>query len=277
MTGDYSPAALCRILRVTEAELRTCLRAASLPISTAKKSLHDYSFQQLVVLRTTKGLSEAGVSIRRIRKVLASLQRQLGDARSMASVKVYASGRGVIVWDGANRWQPDSGQYVLNFEARPPASATLLTPRSRTRISRTESALLWCSRGEELQDHAPDAACKAYEEALRLDPSLAEAHVNAGRLYHEAGRLEDAEASYRSAITHSPDLAVAYFNLGVVLEDQGQDTQAITAYQQALQLDAVFHMAHCQLAELYERHGRPKDALRHYAAARRCRAKPGRE
>lgn len=275
MTGAYSSSDLRRILHVTDAELRTCLRAASLPISTAKKQLPSYSFRQLVVLRTTKGLSDAGVPVRRIRKVLASLQRQLGDARSMASVKVYASGRGVIVWDGTNRWQPDSGQYVLNFEARPPASATPLTPRSRTRISRTESALLWCSRGEELQDHAPDAACKAYEEAVRLDPSLAEAHVNVGRLYHEAGRLGDAESSYRSAITHSPDLAVAHFNLGVVLEDQGQDTRAITAYQQALQLDALFHMAHCHLAELYERLGRAKDALRHYAAARRCRAQPG--
>ncbi|MGZ8382400.1 MAG: tetratricopeptide repeat protein [Nitrospira sp.] len=274
MTGAYTPSDLRRILHVTDAELRTCLRAASLPISTSKKRLQAYTFQQLVVLRTTKGLSDAGVSVRRIRKVLASLQRQLGDARSMASVKVYASGRGVIVWDGTNRWQPDSGQYVLNFEARPPATATRLAPRSRDRISQTESAVVWCARGEELQDHAPDAACRAYEEALRLDPSLAEAHVNVGRLYHEAGRLADAEASYRSAVSHRPSLAVAHFNLGVVLEDQGQDTPAITAYQQALQLDAGFHMAHCHLAELYERHGRAKDALRHYAAARRCRGKP---
>ncbi|MGZ9188496.1 MAG: tetratricopeptide repeat protein [Nitrospira sp.] len=274
MTGAYTPSDLRRILHVTDAELRTCLRAASLPISTSKKRLQAYTFQQLVVLRTTKGLSDAGVSVRRIRKVLASLQRQLGDARSMASVKVYASGRGVIVWDGTNRWQPDSGQYVLNFEARPPATATRLTLRSRDRISRTESAVVWCTRGEELQDHAPDAACRAYEEALRLDPSLAEAHVNVGRLYHEAGRLADAEARYRSAVSHRPSLAVAHFNLGVVLEDQGQDTPAITAYQQALQLDAGFHMAHCHLAELYERHGRAKDALRHYAAARRFRGKP---
>ncbi len=91
MTGAYSSSGLHRILHVTDAELRTCLRAASLPISTAKKQLLSYSFQQLLVLRTTKGFSDAGVSVRRIRKVLASLQRQLGDARSMASVKVYAS------------------------------------------------------------------------------------------------------------------------------------------------------------------------------------------
>jgi Tfp pilus assembly protein PilF len=274
MTGAYSPSDLRRILHVTEAELRACLRAAALPISTSPRLRRSYSFQQLVVLRTTKGLSDAGISVRRIRKVLASLQRQLGDARSMASVKVYASGRGVIVWDGTNRWQPDSGQYVLNFEARPPATATRLTPRRLARPSRMESALVWCSRAVELEDHAPDAARRAYEEALRMDPSLVEAHVNVGRLYHDAGRLKDAEESYRCAIHHGPDVAVAHFNLGVVLEDQGQDTPAMTAYQRALQLDAGFRQAHCHLAELYERHGRAKDALRHYAAARRCRGKP---
>lgn len=274
MTGSYSASALRRILHVTDAELRAYLKAASLPIPSSQNQLPSYSFQHLVVLRTTKGLKDAGVSVRRIRKVLASLQRQLGDARSMASVKVYASGSGVVVWDGTNRWQPDSGQFVLNFEALAPTSATPLTPRKRERPSRTESAVLWCSRGEELQDHAPDAACRAYEEALKLDSSLAEAHVNVGRLYHEQGRLADAEASYRCAIHHGPDLAVAHFNLGVVLEDQGHDTSAVTAYQRALELDAEFQLAHCYLAELHERHGRPKDALRHYAAARRCRGKP---
>jgi len=274
MTGAYTPSDLRRILHVTDAELRTCLRAASLPLATSTKQVPSYTFQHLVVLRTTKGLSEAGVSVRRIRKVLTSLQRQLGDTRSMASVKVYASSHGVVVWDGTHRWQPDSGQYVLNFEARPPGTAARLPTRRRERLTRAESAALWCSRGEALEEHAPDAACEAYEEALRLDPSLAEAHVNVGRLYHEAGRLKDAEASYRAAIHHGPQLAVAYFNLGVVLEDQGQDTPAITAYLSALRLDDAFHNAHCHLAQLYERHGRAKEALRHYAAARRCRGKP---
>ena len=273
MTGSYSPSDLRRILHVTDAELRTCLRAALLPISTAKRP-HSYSFQQLVVLRTAKGLSEAGVSIRRIRKVLASLQRQLGEHRSMSSVKVYASGRGVIVWDGTNRWQPDSGQFVLNFEARPSASPRRLEPRSRGGLSPHESALMWWRRGVELQEHAPEAASRAYEEAIRLDPALVEAHVNLGRLYHEASSLKEAEASYRRAIRHRPDFAVAYFNLGVVLEDRGRDAAAITAYQRALELDPRFQPAHCNLAELYERHERPKDALRHYAAAKRCHPEP---
>ena len=75
-----------------------------------------YSFQNLVMLRTAKGLNEAGVSVRKIRKVLESLQRQIGNGQSISSLKIYASGKRVVVWDGASRWQPDSGQFLLNFE-----------------------------------------------------------------------------------------------------------------------------------------------------------------
>jgi tetratricopeptide (TPR) repeat protein len=270
MTGAYSPADLRRILHVTETELRVCLRAALLPRSTPTRP-QAYSFQQLVVLRTAKGLSDAGVSVRRIRTVLESLQRQLGEQRSMSSVKVYASGRGVIVWDGTHRWQPDSGQFVLNFEARPPARPRRLDPPPTSRKFRRDEALMWWERGVELQDQAHEAACRAYEEAIRLDPSLVEAHVNLGRLYQEEGKLDEAEASYRRAIHRRPDFTVAYFNLGVVFEDRGQDEAAIAAYQRTLQLDSRFQPAHCNLAELYERQGRRQDALRHYAAAKRCR------
>lgn len=276
MTAAYSPSDLRRILHVSDTELRTYLRAASLPLSNTKQP-ESYSFQHLVILRTAIGLGKAGISTRKISKVLASLQRQLGTSRSMSSVKVYASGSGVIVWDGANRWQPDSGQFVLNFEAHASAEPARLKPRGPTDKSRHESALMWWHRGVELQEHAQEAAQRAYEEALRLEPSLSEAHLNLGRLYHDEGKLAKAEASYRRAIHHRPEFAIAYFNLGVVLEDRGKESAAITAYQQALERDPHLKPAHCHLGELYERHGRAKDALRHYAAAKRCDSDTTRE
>ncbi|HET9962564.1 MAG TPA: tetratricopeptide repeat protein [Nitrospiraceae bacterium] len=270
MTGAYSLSELRRILHVTDAELRACLRAALLPASTAKHPC-SYSFQQLVVLRTAKGLRDAGVSVRRIRKVLESLQRQLGDSRSMSSVKVYASGQGVVVWDGTSRWQPDSGQFVFDFEARPSAQARRLEPPAERHASRHEAAARWCERGVELQEHAPEAACRAFEEAIRLDPTLVNAHINLGLLLHEAGRLEEAEASYRKALRYGADLPLAHFNLGVLLEDRGREQDAIASYLRATHLDPKFKQAHCNLAALYERLGRQKEALRHYSAARRCR------
>lgn len=130
MNGDYSSADLCRILRLSALALRSCLRAALLPVCRSTRS-HHYSFQHLVILRTAKGLHDAGVSMRQIRKVLDSLQRQMGDGEVISGLKIYASGKRVIAWDGRSHWQPDSGQFLLNFDTKQLGKPTTLTRRPR--------------------------------------------------------------------------------------------------------------------------------------------------
>ena len=266
MNDEYSTADLRRILRLNAAELLSCLRAAWLPVSRATQS-HRYSFQQLVVLRTTKGLQEAGVSVRQIRKVLVSLQRQLGDDTALSSVKIYASGKRVVVWDGTSHWQPDSGQFLLNFDANQIHKLSRFTRHQRP--AALSAALTWLSRAIWLQDDSPAEARRAYQEAIRLRPSLMEAHVNLGRLHHNDGKLKQAEACYRRALRYQPAFALAHFNLGVVLEDQGDLPGALAAYQETLRWAPAFRDAHCNLAQLYEHLGRRQDAVRHYAAAKR--------
>jgi DNA-binding transcriptional MerR regulator len=84
MTGEYSSADLRRILRLDGSKLRACLRAALLPLPQEESSC-TYSFQNLVVLRTAKGLTEAGVSVAKIRKVLECLERQLGEENAISA------------------------------------------------------------------------------------------------------------------------------------------------------------------------------------------------
>ncbi|HEX2055640.1 MAG TPA: tetratricopeptide repeat protein [Nitrospiraceae bacterium] len=272
MIGDYSAADLRRILRIDDKELRTCLRAALLPVPTRTRP-RVYSFQNLVVLRTAKGLREAGISTNRIRKVLESLKRQLGGDRAISSIKVYASGRRVVVWDGTLRWQPDSGQFLLNFDAADILPTRSLTPRARPRPNESgqDTAEAWFARAFELQADSREEAERAYLQAIRLRPSFVEAHINLGLLYHEMGDLTRAEQCYRRALHYRPELALAHFNLGVILEDQHDEAGAIAAYEQAVAQDPRFKQAHCHLAELYEKAGKQRDALRHYAAAKRLR------
>jgi tetratricopeptide (TPR) repeat protein len=223
-----------------------------------------------VVLRTAKGLTDAGVSVARVRKILECLERQLGEETAISSLKIYASGKRVVVWDGASRWQPDSGQFLLNFE-----TAQMLAPRplapSRPPAGQRdrEAAQRWFQRALALQDNSPEEARHAYQEAIRLHPALTDAHINLGLLHHDLGNLIEAEASYRRALEYEPKSALAYFNLGVVLEDRHKRSAAISAYQESLKHAPDFLEAHCNLAQLFEKLGRKRDAFRHYAAASR--------
>ena len=269
MNAEYTAAELCRILRVSDSGLRACLRAALLPVTPTRPSL--YSFQHLVMLRTAKGLTDVGVSVPHIRKVLHSLERQLGEGRTMSSVKIYASGKRVVVWDGASRWQPDSGQFLLNFDTTHLGETRRLKRTPRPRSSQAEEALAWFGRGMTLQEDSVEEARRAYQEAVRLRPAFVEAHINLGLLHHNAGDLSEAEACYRRAVQYGPDVALAHFNLAVVLEDQQDKSGALAAYEEALKQAPEFREAHCNVAQLYEQLGRRRDALRHYAAAKRLR------
>ena len=266
MNGDYSSGDLCRILRLSASALRSCLRAALLSVDRSERAKR-YSFQHLVILRTAKGLHDAGVSMRQIRKVLDSLRRQLGEGEPLSSLNIYASGKRVVVWDGRSHWQPDSGQFLLNFEATQLAKATKRL-RRRPR-SKAEAALAWFERAMRLQDESREEARRAYQEAIRLRPTFVEAHLNLGLLHHDDGNLKEAEACYRRAVRYGPALALAHFNLAVVLEDQYDNSGAVAAYKEALRSDPTFREAHGNLAQLYEQLGRARDAVRHYAAAKR--------
>ena len=137
-----------------------------------------------------------------------------------------------------------------------------------------ESALTWFARAMRLQDDLPAEARGAYQESIRLRPTLIEAHVNLGLLHHNEGHLKQAETCYRRALRYQPALAIAHFNLGVVLEDQDDIQGALTAYQETLRWAPAFRDAHCHLAQLYEHLGRPRDAVHHYAAAKRLLNSP---
>ena len=267
MIAELTAADLRRILRVSESGLRSCLRAALLPVSPRPPGL--YSFQQLVLLRTAQGLKEGGVSVRRIRTLLLSLQQQLGEGQGLSSLKIYASGKRVVVWDGRSRWQPDSGQFLLNFETRQILEPARLKAPRRAQPSPAETALSWFERAMALQTDSPHEARLAYQEALRLQPGFVEAHINLGLLHYHAGDLEEAETCYRRALHVGPDSALAHFNLGVVLEDRQDKNGALGAYAEAIRRAPDFREAHCNLAALYEQLGRRRDAIRHYGTAKR--------
>src|SRR5438093_13781173 len=106
-----------RILEVPEARLRALVRAGFLAPQRGPIGPLSFGFQDLLLLRTTKGLLESGVPMRQIRRVWASLREQLSADVPLSSIAIHTDGEEVVASDGSARWRADSGQVLLNFEA----------------------------------------------------------------------------------------------------------------------------------------------------------------
>jgi tetratricopeptide (TPR) repeat protein len=264
-----------RIVGLPAGRLRACVRAGLIVPERDPQGRLRFDFVDLVLLRTTSGLLRQRVPLARIGRVLSSLRRQIGD-RPLTRLSVYADGKRVVAWDGESRWQPDSGQFLLNFDAegmlkRAANVAKLPAPR-RSKLPGL-TADQWCDLAMEIEDRSPLEARAAYHHAIDLEPSSVVARINLGRLLHAESNLVGAEAHFREAVRYDPSCALAWYNLGVVLEDLGRTDDALPCYEHAIHADADLADAHWNLSLLYERAGRHRDALRHLAVYRKLTAK----
>jgi tetratricopeptide (TPR) repeat protein len=260
-----------RIVGVPPPRIRQCVRAGLLASRRDHRGRLRFDFVDLVLLRTIRGLLKRRVPTRQIGRVLESLRRQIGK-RPLSRVSVFVDGDRVVAWDGKSRWQPESGQFLFNFDAgqlvRRASQVARLPASERPRLPEL-TAEEWCELAIEIEERSPLEAKAAYHHALDLDPANTTARINLGRMLHAEGTLAGAEAHYREALRREPLSAIAWYNLGVLLEDQSQHDEAIKAYERAVRADAQLADAHYNLALLYERAGRERDAVRHLAIFRR--------
>jgi tetratricopeptide (TPR) repeat protein len=265
------------MLGLTVAQVRAWVRSGFLDPERGPHGELRFSPHDLAVLRSARGLAGARIGPRRIERALSRLRQQVPGRDSLEALEIVAEGRQIVVTDGSARWQPESGQILMEFEnvagtgptdLHPPqsrgnVSALAPTLSRRAREKASVSGDSWYERGCDLEETDAEAAREAYARALELDPEHADAHVNLGRLLHEAGDAAGAEAHYRSALAARPGDATAAFNMGVALEDLGRDLEAIDAYERAVALDAGHSDAYFNLAGACERVGRPAAAIRH--------------
>ncbi len=254
----YTVADAAALLGVSEARVRSFVAGGLLP-AHGEPDGRAFTFRDLVLLRSAKGLADAKVAPHRIRATLRRLGAQLPVGASASSVALDTEGQRVVARDGSQAWEPESGQGVLELEAGDARGATVHALRTRPGPDvdvRFQQALA-------LEDVDPASAATLYADILRQCPRHADAHVNLGRLQHAAGRLPAAEAHYRAALELEPSDGVAAFNLAVALDDMGRNADALSAYHQALAADPRLADAHYNLARLHESRGERVLALRH--------------
>ena len=96
-----------------------------------------------------------------------------------------------------------------------------------------------------------DAALRALERAVDLNPSLAESLTNLGNMYLNEGYIADAVYKYQAALKINPRDAKTHNNLGNAYFQRGRVNDAIAEYTQALKLDANFTEVYKNLAGAY--------------------------
>ena len=104
-------------------------------------------------------------------------------------------------------------------------------------------------------------------EAIRLNPTEADAHNTLGIALQRQGRLEEAGAQYSAAIGLRPGRASAYNNLGTVRQAQGRLEEAAGRYAEAVRLEPRYGEAHRNLGLVLQGLGRNEEAIAHLQEA----------
>ena len=115
MSG-YGAQEVAKMLGLSLGQVRAWVRAGFLEPERGPRGELRFSFQDLVLLRTAKGLVAAHVPSRRVRQALARLKHQLPSGRPLTAVRILADGKRIIARDGRELWNPESGQALLDFD-----------------------------------------------------------------------------------------------------------------------------------------------------------------
>jgi len=108
---------------------------------------------------------------------------------------------------------------------------------------RTQARALLEQGKEFYRSDQDDKAADAFEQAIKLDPNLAEAHFRLGLAYEALGKAQEAEESYKKAIEkykksleNNNDDSEAHYNMGQTYAGLHLYTEAVKEYRQAIHL-----------------------------------------
>ena len=116
-----------------------------------------------------------------------------------------------------------------------------------------------------LEQDKPEEAIKAFNEALTINPEYAEAYYNSGNALQALGMFNDALEAYKKAISYKPDYADAYRGLSSVDKYKNNEHQLMQV-ESLLSSQNVTENAKCSLnfalAKMYEDKGELKKAFK---------------
>ena len=275
----FSARDAARVLETTEDKVGFYARAGLVEPHLDEDGQPVFDFQDLLLLRTTKGLLDAGVPARHMRRIWASLRRQLSPDMPLTSIRIYADGRRAVAWDGRAKWRPDSGQFVFEFDgsevalrASVPDSGMASLDAGEPPAPRPAPSRVTSRREEPLSTSA--IALKEPPAAPRHDDEweLSDEPLTAVQWFHlgceiEATSPQEAVQAYLQALEIDPDFADAHVNLGRHFHEARDLERAEAHYREAIRCAPGDATSHFNLGVLLEDLGRNADALAAYERA----------
>lgn len=106
-----------------------------------------------------------------------------------------------------------------------------------------------------------DAALAEFGQALEDNPTLVDAHLGMGGIYHELQEPAQAARAYERAAAVDPNNAEARYREGLMRQILGELPRAISLYLEALKIEPDKSEANRDLATAYVQADRPEFAL----------------
>jgi tetratricopeptide (TPR) repeat protein len=268
-----------RVLKIPRNAIRTLIRGGFVSPARGSRRQYEFSFQDLVALRTARALMLARVSPRGISQALRQLRQSVPLEPLNGNLRICASGTELVVRDESGPWRTPSGQFLLEFDVKVEGGNLEILERSTADILETEESGNGSDEDSSFEhalaaeDSSAEEAIRAYRRCLAANPENVAARVNCGRLLHAAEHLADAESLYREGLDAGCEDQNLLFNLALVLEDTGRELEAVDLYKRALKLDPDFADAHFNLARLYQQLNMSRAAIRHWNHYRRLTPK----
>lgn len=276
MNAGYTTRQAAATVGLAPNRIRHAVKCQWLSPKRGSNGEYRFSFQDMVLLKTFKGLLDADVPSRRIVAALGRLRERQEPQRAkpLSALHMHADGDAVVVREGQTLWNAETGQGHLAFAGRQfgdvkalnrPGTTPLPQPRPAAtapaqpeRIDNLDSDD-WYNIALDLEDAEPEKALEAYEHALSLNIDNADAHVNLGRLLQVQDDLKRATMHYRLALQAAPRHQLANYNLGTIFDELGELDMALAYYRRASKVPD----AHYNLSRIFELRGDELASLRH--------------
>jgi protein O-mannosyl-transferase len=130
------------------------------------------------------------------------------------------------------------------------------------------SATVWNNFGASLlATEKLEEAIDAFQNALKIDPSMGDAHENLARALVRSGRQQESLIHFRDAARLEPENASIHNIYAVMLGEAGRTDEAMQEFQIALRLAPGSAATHVNLANLLVKQHAWDEAMAHYAEA----------